>query len=103
MEERFTLPKPEQKISTWARALAWLFLVCTAIAIASAASRVISGNAVWPSGGSGLLVFAALGGLLIVPLFISVAMRGRPPRWWSSFEDAVDLDTALRRYLDKRK
>jgi hypothetical protein len=43
-----------------------------------------------------------LGILSIVPVCLSVAIRGRPPKWWSLIEDTLDFQKALNRYIERR-
>ncbi len=90
----------QRKISTWSRILAWVFVICGSFAVVSWILRLVYGGS-WALG-FGVTVLGVLGLLFIVPLFLSVAIWGRPPRWWSSIEELVDIDRALRRHIDKR-
>jgi hypothetical protein len=51
----------------------------------------------------GETVLAILGGLLGIPLFFHVALTGRAPNWWSSIAEALDIERALRRHVEKRE
>ena len=95
-----TSSKEQRKISTWSRVLAWVLVVCFALGLIGWITHFASGGS-WGLG-LGALVLGALGSLLIVPLALSIAIRARPPEWWSSIEDALDIDNTLRRYLEKR-
>ncbi|HNP63515.1 MAG TPA: hypothetical protein PKH39_06225 [Woeseiaceae bacterium] len=88
------------KSSTWSRVLAWVFVVFLMLGLIGWITHFASGGG-WGLG-LGVLVLGAMGSLLIVPLALSVAIRGRPPEWWSSIEDTLNIDKALRRYIEKR-
>lgn len=92
--------KEQRKISTWSRVLAWVLVICMAIGLVGWIVRLVSGGD-WTLG-LGVMLLAALGSLIIVPLALSIAIRGRPPVWWSSIEDSLDIDKALRRHVEKR-
>ena len=92
--------KEQRKISTWSRVLAWVFVVFLVLGLIGWITHFASGGG-WGLG-LGVLVLGAMGALIIVPLSLSIAIRGRPPMWWTSIEEALNIDKALRRFLDKR-
>jgi hypothetical protein len=88
------------RISTLYRLLAWIILICAAVAGIAAVSGILAGREstqTWPE-----IVIGLLGLVFLLPLCYSVAVRGRPPRWWATYEGAISFKKALRRYEEKR-
>lgn len=94
--------KEQRKISSWARVLAWVIVICVAVVFIDWIIQLVSGRSGGWTLGFGVTALGALVLLIIGPLSLSIAVRGRPPGWWSSIEDSLDVDKALRRYLEKR-
>lgn len=100
-----------KKVSTFARVSAWIFVAFFALAVLAVSGSLISGgklSSLVPSESPSTilnwvqLALSLLGGAIIVPLCFSIAFRGRPPRWWRHFENAMDLNKQLGRFNDSR-
>jgi hypothetical protein len=88
------------KVSRFSRALAWVVLLCTVVGGIGAVQAWLRDD--WPLG-TAESILGLTGIVLFWPLFGVIAVTGRPPRWWKSFDDALDIDKRLRRYQDKRR
>jgi hypothetical protein len=94
-----TSPDEQPKVSTFARVLAWVFIFFSLLGIPGFIIQIYKGS--W-SLGWGLTIFSAIGALLGCSLFFHVALTGRPPRWWTSIEEMIDIEKARRRHIEKR-
>ncbi len=86
-------PETPEKISTFSRVLAWIFLVCFLLA---AGAGVV---AFFKSGRMGLgqeAILGLLSAVLITPLFAYAAITGRSPRWMRSMETMYDREAERR-------
>lgn len=89
------------KVSTWARVLSWIIVVGMFFTLGSWIVRLVNGGS-WRLGWIEITI-GAVGMLLLGPVFVSIAVKGRTPRWWSSYEDAIDIEKALNRRIEKQK
>jgi Na+/proline symporter len=82
------------RVSTLSRVLAWIFLACGALVLVDMVVRMFLYRSLPMSPGEAVLLGVGL--LLICPLFLFVALKGRSPRWITSLENLHD-DEARRR------
>src|SRR5262245_42648486 len=95
-------PRTEQpRVSSFIRVLAWVFLICAVVATALMLIAMAKGYREWPMSSVETALFI-LGAVLFLPVFVIVAFKGRPPRWWGYFDEALNIDKALDRYAEKR-
>ena len=73
------------------RVLAWIVVLLGGVAIVGAVHGLIVGDhtGLPTDWGSGLI--AVIGVLTIYPLFVFVAIRGRPPKWWKAIDEFADI------------
>ena len=93
-------PDEHPKVSTFYRVLAWVFVVCSILALASGVMLFRAGQPLSLSWAE--IVLGAMGLLLIVPAAFAVAFTGRPPRWWRFVDESLDIEKVLKQRVEKR-
>ena len=92
-------PDQQGRVSRFVRLLAWIFICLAMLGTISWLWLVSAGKNL--SLGWVEILLGLIGLALIVPLVFSIAIKGHPPRWWYSVEDAIDVRKALEKFTRK--
>ena len=91
----------QPRVSLFSRVLAWIFVGFLILAMVRAFA-ILTGHETWPLSTIESILMI-VGAIVFVPVFLIIALKGRPPRWWGHVDEALDLDKALNRYVEKRR
>jgi ATP-dependent Clp protease adaptor protein ClpS len=89
-----TQPDAPSTVRWWARALAWIIVICALLAYGTSIYRFFQ-RPTWPDALQALQIFISL---WLLPLFAYAAFKGKAPRSWPGIGSALNRDGSSSRW-----